>query len=75
MTETITRQLSKQLYLPKISAHRHLTRPQQRHGITNKSNNFKNFPTKQLLVNSLLILKEQLITFGNPALTTRFKIF
>lgn len=42
MTETITRKINKQLYLPKISAHRHLTRPQQRHGIINKSNNFKN---------------------------------
>ena len=41
MTETITRKINKQLYLPKISAHRHLTRPQQRHGIINKSNNFK----------------------------------
>lgn len=41
ITEKIPRSIGKQLYLPKISAHRHLTRPQQRQGIANKSNNFK----------------------------------
>ncbi|KAF6245541.1 tRNA(Ile)(2)-agmatinylcytidine synthase [Nitrosopumilus sp. b2] len=42
ITEKISRPLHRQFYLPKVSAHRHLTRPQQRFGITNKSNNFKN---------------------------------
>ena len=42
INEEINRQLQKKLYLPKISAHRHLTRPQQRQGIQNKSTNFKN---------------------------------
>ena len=42
INEMVTRNLAPQLYLPKISAHRHLTRPQQRQGIQNKSTNFKN---------------------------------
>ena len=33
----IPRKLKKQLYLPKLSAHRHLSRPLQRIGITNKT--------------------------------------
>ena len=36
----IQRKIKKQLYIPKISAHRHLTRPLQRVGITNKSSKF-----------------------------------
>ena len=36
----IPRKLKKQLYIPKISAHRHLTRPLQRMKITNKSSKF-----------------------------------
>ena len=36
----IPRQLKKQLYIPKISAHRHLTRPLQRTGMTNKNAKF-----------------------------------
>ena len=42
INERIPRNLKEKLYLPKISAHRHLTRPQQRQNIQNKSNNFKN---------------------------------
>lgn len=42
ITEMIPRKIRKRLYLPKISAHRHLTRPQQRCGLVNKSKNFKN---------------------------------
>ncbi len=34
------REIKKQLYVPKISAHRHLTRPLQRIGITNKTSKF-----------------------------------
>ncbi len=36
----IPRKLKKQLYIPKISAHRHLTRPLQRIGIINKTSKF-----------------------------------
>lgn len=36
----IPRQIKKQLYIPKISAHRHLTRPLQRTGKTNKTTIF-----------------------------------
>ena len=36
----ISRNIKKQLYLPKISAHRHLTRPLQRIGTINKSSKF-----------------------------------
>ncbi len=36
----ISRNIKKQLYLPKISAHRHLTRPSQRIGMINKSSKF-----------------------------------
>ena len=39
-TIDISRQIKKQLYLPKISAHRHLTRPLQRIGTINKSTKF-----------------------------------
>ena len=42
INEVIPRNLEEKLYLPKISAHRHLTRPQQRQNIVNKSSNFKN---------------------------------
>ena len=38
----IPRQIKKQLYIPKISAHRHLTRPLQRTGKTNKTIAFDN---------------------------------
>ncbi len=36
----VPRKIKKQLYLPKISAHRHLTRPQQRLGVANKTAKF-----------------------------------
>ena len=36
----ISRKIKKQLYLPKISAHRHLTRPLQRIGTINKTTKF-----------------------------------
>jgi tRNA(Ile2)-agmatinylcytidine synthase len=36
----IPRKIKKQLYLPKISAHRHLTRPLQRIGTINKATKF-----------------------------------
>ena len=36
----VPRKIQKQLYLPKISAHRHLTRPLQRIGIVNKAMKF-----------------------------------
>ena len=36
----IPRNIKKQLYLPKISAHRHLSRPSQRIGIINESSKF-----------------------------------
>ncbi len=42
INEITPRKLDKQLYLPKVSAHRHLTRPQQRQGVQNKSTDFKN---------------------------------
>ena len=40
LTINIPRDIKKQLYLPKISAHRHLTRPRQRIGMINKSTKF-----------------------------------
>ena len=40
ITVEIPRTIKKQLYIPKISAHRHLTRPLQRIGITNKTSKF-----------------------------------
>ncbi|MEX0862873.1 DUF1743 domain-containing protein [Nitrosopumilus sp.] len=39
-TFEISRKIKKQLYLPKISAHRHLTRPLQRIGTINKTTKF-----------------------------------
>ena len=36
----ISRKIKKQLYIPEISAHRHLTRPLQRIGISNKTSKF-----------------------------------
>ena len=39
-TVEISRKIKKQLYLPKISAHRHLTRPLQRIGTINKTTKF-----------------------------------
>ena len=42
ITIEISRNIKKQLYLPKISAHRHLTRPSQRIGMQNKSSKFDN---------------------------------
>ncbi|MGB0855416.1 MAG: TiaS agmantine-binding domain-containing protein [Nitrosopumilus sp.] len=39
-TVEVSRKIQKQLYLPKISAHRHLTRPLQRFGVTNKNIKF-----------------------------------
>jgi len=41
-TIEIPRKIKKQLYIPKISAHRHLTRPLQRTGKTNKTIAFDN---------------------------------
>jgi tRNA(Ile2)-agmatinylcytidine synthase len=38
----IPRQIKTKLYLAQPSAHRHLTRPHQRIGITNKKTNFNN---------------------------------
>ena len=40
ISNIISRKIKKQLYIPKISAHRHLTRPLQRKGIINKSTKF-----------------------------------
>jgi len=40
ITIEISRKIKKQLYLPKISAHRHLTRPLQRIGTINKTMKF-----------------------------------
>jgi len=42
ITREISRKITKQLYIPKISAHRHLTRPLQRMGLNNKSTKFHN---------------------------------
>jgi len=39
-TNEIPRKIKKQLYIPKTSAHRHLTRPSQRVGLINKSTKF-----------------------------------
>lgn len=39
-TMEIPRNIKKQLYIPKISAHRHLTRPEQRYGRINKKSKF-----------------------------------
>ena len=41
-TKEIPRQIKKKLYLPMVSAHRHLTRPKQRIGISNKETQFDN---------------------------------
>jgi len=38
--QTIQRQLKKKMYIPKVSAHRHLTRPAQRIGIKNTETRF-----------------------------------
>jgi tRNA(Ile2)-agmatinylcytidine synthase len=38
--QTIPRKIKNQLYIPQPSAHRHLTRPQQRLNITNKKTKF-----------------------------------
>lgn len=38
--QTISRKIKNQLYIPQPSAHRHLTRPQQRLNITNKKTKF-----------------------------------
>jgi tRNA(Ile2)-agmatinylcytidine synthase len=40
ITLEIPRQIKKQLYIPESSAHRHLTRPYQRIGVTNKNSRF-----------------------------------
>jgi len=40
MSIEFSRKIKKQLYLPKISAHRHLTRPLQRIGMKNQSSKF-----------------------------------
>jgi len=40
ITVEIPRKVKKQLYIPQISAHRHLTRPLQRTGIINKTSKF-----------------------------------
>ena len=42
MTQTIPRNIKNQLYIPQSSAHRHLTRPQQRLHVINKKSNFSN---------------------------------
>lgn len=36
----VSRQIKKQIYIPQVSAHRHLTRPQQRLGIANEESRF-----------------------------------
>jgi tRNA(Ile2)-agmatinylcytidine synthase len=38
----VSRKIKKQLYVPKVSAHRHLTRPEQRLGIKNRNSKFDN---------------------------------
>ncbi len=40
ITSIVPRRIKRQLYLPKISAHRHLTRPLQRIGTVNRSSEF-----------------------------------
>ncbi|MDA1123976.1 MAG: DNA-binding protein, partial [Crenarchaeota archaeon] len=40
ITVEIPRKIQKQLYVPEMSAHRHLTRPLQRIGMTNKVSKF-----------------------------------
>jgi len=40
ITVKISRKVKKQLYIPELSAHRHLTRPLQRIGISNKTSKF-----------------------------------
>jgi tRNA(Ile2)-agmatinylcytidine synthase len=40
ITVEISRKVKKQLYIPNLSAHRHLTRPLQRIGISNKTSKF-----------------------------------
>jgi tRNA(Ile2)-agmatinylcytidine synthase len=44
-TKQVFRQIKKQIYIPQMSAHRHLTRPQQRLGIENKNMTFDNSAT------------------------------
>lgn len=41
-TKQVLRQIKKQIYIPQMSAHRHLTRPQQRFGIANGDVAFDN---------------------------------
>jgi len=41
ITIEISRKIKKQLYIPELSAHRHLTRPKQRIGISNKTSKFE----------------------------------
>ena len=41
-TKQVFRQIKKQIYIPQMSAHRHLTRPQQRLGIANRDVTFDN---------------------------------
>jgi len=41
ITVEIPRKIKKQLYIPELSAHRHLTRPKQRIGISNKTSKFE----------------------------------
>ena len=42
ITQTIPRNIKNQLYIPQSSAHRHLTRPQQRLHVINKQSKFSN---------------------------------
>jgi tRNA(Ile2)-agmatinylcytidine synthase len=44
-TKQVFRQIRKQIYIPQMSAHRHLTRPQQRLGIANKESAFDDSAT------------------------------
>jgi len=43
ITVEISRKVKKQLYIPNLSAHRHLTRPLQRIGISNKTSKFNKY--------------------------------
>ena len=43
ITVEISRKVKKQLYIPNMSAHRHLTRPLQRIGISNKTSKFNKY--------------------------------
>ena len=42
ISQVVTRKIKSQLYIPQISAHRHLTRPHQRINIVNKNTKFVN---------------------------------